>query len=114
MECYEKNAVAIVEDYGHEWEYDEFSLKTDSLGYATLVLDDYPPEEVPWYVALQDVDVTVLGEGTVWKVWEFSGRPQRTYYGVTNDGYVQCDVQVSGRPYTVSTSVSRVEKAVSV
>lgn len=111
MERYETNAVAIVEDYGHEWEYDEFSLKTDSLGCATLVLDDYPPEEVPWYVALQDVDVTVLEEGTV---WEFSGRPQRTYYGMTNDGYVQCDVEVSGRPYALSAPVSRVEKAVSV
>lgn len=106
-----RNAVAIVEDYGHKWEYDEFTLKKNSLGYATLVLDDYPPEEVPWYVALQDVEVTVLGEGTV---WEFSGRPSRTYYGVSNDGHVKCDVQVSGRPYTVSAPVSRVEKTVSV
>ena len=105
------DAVAIVTDYGHEWKYDEFSLKTDSLGCATLVLDEYPPEEVPWYVALQDVEVTVLGDGTV---WEFSGRPSRTYYGVSNDGHVECDVQVSGRPYTISAPVSRVEKAVSV
>lgn len=105
------NAVAIVTDYGHDWKYDYFSITTDHHGIAYLELDEYRPEEVPWYEANRELPVIVLAEG---RVLEFEGRPHVPYMEVRPDDEIQFEVEITGGPYTVYSPIHRVNQTVAV